>query len=96
MQPTEAIRLDKWLWQARLCKTRGIAARLVASGAVRVNSVRVTKPAAQLHVGDGLTVAQGGLVRVLRVTGLGARRGPATEARDLYAEIPAAGVAPGT
>ena len=34
-----AIRLDKWLWQARFCKSRALAARLVADGAVRVNAV---------------------------------------------------------
>ncbi len=89
MQPGPAIRLDKWLWQARLCKTRGLAARLVAAGAVRVNAVRVLKPAAPLRVGDGITFAQGETVRVLRVRELGARRGPAIEARILYDELAA-------
>lgn len=89
MQPGPAIRLDKWLWQARLCKTRGVAARLIASGAVRVNSTRVLKPATPLHVGDGLTFAQGDEVRVLRVRALGVRRGPAPEARELYDDVEA-------
>lgn len=87
MQPGPAIRLDKWLWHARVCKTRGVAARLVADGAVRVNSERVVKPAAPLRVGDGVTVRQGEAVRVLRVLALGARRGPAMEARELYADL---------
>lgn len=87
MQPGPAIRLDKWLWQARLCKTRGLAAQLVAAGAVRVNAVRVLKPATPLRVGDGVTFAHGGTVQVLRVRSLGVRRGPATEARELYEDL---------
>ena len=87
MAPAEGIRLDKWLWHARICKTRGLAARFVAEGAVRVNAVRVTKPATLLRVGDGLTFAQGAAIRVLRVQALGVRRGPAPEARSLYADL---------
>jgi ribosome-associated heat shock protein Hsp15 len=82
-----AIRLDKWLWQARFCKTRGIAARMIAEGAVRVNAVRVTKPAATIHVGDGLSFARGGAVHAVRVRALGLRRGPAAEARTLYLDL---------
>src|SRR4051794_19971972 len=84
-----AIRLDKWLWQARFCKTRGIAARMIAEGAVRVNAVRVTKPATIVHVGDGLSFAQGRAVRALRIRALGTRRGPAPEARALYLDLDA-------
>ena len=77
----DAIRLDKWLWQARFCKSRALAARLIADGAIRVNAVRVTKPATTVRVGDGLSFAQGGAVRAIRVRALGTRRGPAPEAR---------------
>ena len=76
-----AIRLDKWLWQARFCKSRALAARLIADGAVRVNAVRVVKPATAVRVGDGLSFAHGGRVRAVRIRALGTRRGPATEAR---------------
>ena len=85
-----SIRIDKWLWHARLCKTRGQAARLVADGAVRINTARITKPAAPLHVGDGLTCIVGGRVRALRVVALGTRRGPAPEAQQLYFDLDAA------
>jgi ribosome-associated heat shock protein Hsp15 len=84
---SDAIRLDKWLWQARLCKSRGVAAQTIAAGAVRVNAVRVLKPAAPLRVGDGVTVTLGQCVRVLRVRALGVRRGPAAEARTLYEDL---------
>jgi ribosome-associated heat shock protein Hsp15 len=90
-----AIRVDKWLYHARFCKTRSLAARVVAEGRIRVNSVRITRPSTPLHVGDGISFALGGQVRALKVTGLGVRRGPASEARRLYQElIPAGGGAP--
>lgn len=90
----EAIRLDKWLWQARFCKSRSIAAALVTEGRVRVNSERATKPARGIAPGDVLTFPQGGRIRVVRVLATGERRGPATEAQTLYEDLdppPAAG-----
>lgn len=87
MPEAGSIRLDKWLWQARFFKSRGLAAEAVTSGAVRVNSVRVTKPATPLRPGDGLSFAQGARVRVIRVLALGERRGPAPEARLLYRDL---------
>ena len=55
----------------------------------------MTKPATTVRVGDGLSFAQGGVVRAIRVRALGTRRGPAPEARLLYAEIDAAIPEPG-
>lgn len=91
MEPGASIRLDKWLWHARLCKTRSLAARLIEAGAVRVNAARVLKPATPLRVGDGVTLVHAGHVRALRVLGLGLRRGPAPEAQALYADLDAGG-----
>jgi ribosome-associated heat shock protein Hsp15 len=93
--PPPSIRLDKWLWHARLCKTRSLAARLIAEGKVRVNTVRVSKPATLVRIGDGITFARDGRVHVLRILGLGERRGPAPEARQLYLDLDAAGPAGG-
>lgn len=59
----------------------------MAEGRVRVNAVRVTKPAAQVRPGDVLTLVQGGAVRVVRVRAAAERRGPATEAQALYEEV---------
>lgn len=87
MEPQASIRLDKWLWQARFVKSRALAQRLIAAGAIRVNAVRVLKPATAVRVGDGLSFAQGREVRSVRILALGSRRGPAPEARTLYAEI---------
>ena len=84
-------RLDTWLWCARVAKTRGACARLVAAGNVRVNRQPTEKPHARVRPGDVLTLALGsaerGVVRVLRVLALGDRRGPAAEARGLYEEV---------
>lgn len=85
--PPAKLRLDKWLWQARFFKTRTLAAGQVAAGHVRVNGVRVLKPAQAVGPGDVLTFAQGTQVRVVRITELGARRGPATEAQALYEDL---------
>lgn len=85
----EGLRLDKWLWQARFVKSRALAAKLVSEGAVRVNAVRVVKPATSVHVGDGLSFALNGRVWALRIRDLGDRRGPAPEARRLYLDLDA-------
>lgn len=82
-----ALRADKWLWHARLCKTRTLAAGIVSDGKLRVNGVRATKPSALVRLGDVLTVAIHGHVRVVRILGLGARRGPAPEAQALYEDL---------
>ena len=80
-------RLDKWLWFARFAKTRTLAAKLVASGFVRINGQRTASAAKALAVGDVVTIALGRATVVVRVEGLGQRRVPAQEARQLYAEL---------
>jgi ribosome-associated heat shock protein Hsp15 len=83
---TEArVRLDKWLWAARLYKTRSLAALEVTKGHVKVNDQPV-KPARELRVGDRVAVAQGHVQRTLDVLALSAVRGPAPVAQTLYAE----------
>lgn len=83
--PTQ--RLDKWLWFARLARTRSLAARLVEGGKIRVNREKVLKPAQNVRAGDVVTAAVGGRVRVLRIAEPGQRRGPAQEARTLYEDL---------
>ncbi|MEZ5887389.1 MAG: RNA-binding S4 domain-containing protein [Paracoccaceae bacterium] len=80
------IRLDKWLWQARFLKSRSLAAALIEAGHVRLNGAHVTKPAQTVGPGDVLTFALQREIRVVRVLACGTRRGPASEARTLYAE----------
>ena len=80
-------RLDLWLWCARLAKTRAECSRLVAGGMVRLNRQPTDKAHAKLRVGDVLTLALHGRVRIWRVQALASRRGPAAEARLLYEDL---------
>jgi ribosome-associated heat shock protein Hsp15 len=88
-------RLDKWLWYARLAKTRTLAQKLAVSGQVRINRDRMDSASHPVRIGDVLTVALPGGVSVLRVVATGERRGPASEARLLYEDLSPARPAPG-
>ena len=92
------IRVDVWLWRARFAKTRAAASRLVSEGGVRVirkdgASRPLDKPSAEIGAGDKLLVPQRGVIRGIEVVALGARRGPPAEARALYSDLDAAGLA---
>jgi ribosome-associated heat shock protein Hsp15 len=80
-------RIDRWLWHARLVRTRGDAAALAGAGYVRVNGARVAAPSRQVRTGDVITVALDRSVRVLKVRGFVERRGPATTAQTLYEDL---------
>lgn len=82
-----SLRLDKWLWQARFCKSRALASRLCAAGRVRVSGNLVSKAHFAVRVGDVLTFPLGPHIRVVRIAALGTRRGPASEARTLYEDL---------
>jgi ribosome-associated heat shock protein Hsp15 len=81
------LRLDKWLWYARFFKTRSLAAKLCAAGAVRIGGTPVTKAHHSVRPGDVLTFAQGRHIRVIKIVALGTRRGPAPEAQGLYEDL---------
>jgi ribosome-associated heat shock protein Hsp15 len=81
----EAFRIDKWLWAARLFKTRALATTAVDGGKVHLNGAR-TKPAKHVKVGDTLSVRRGDDELILSVLALSARRGPASIAATLYEE----------
>ena len=83
----ESMRLDKWLWAARLYKTRTLAAQEVARGRITVNG-QPAKPSRELRVGDRLVVQQPGYRLELAVLLLSVQRGNATIARTMYAESP--------
>lgn len=80
------LRLDRWLWHARVVRTRTLAQKLASDGYVRVNGVRAEQDR-PVRVGDVLTIALERQVRVLQVKALGERRGSATEASLLFEEI---------
>lgn len=80
-------RLDKWLWFARVTKSRTLAATAVTDGKIKVNRERAEKPSQQIKLGDVITSRVHKNVRVLKVIALGTRRGPAPEARKLYEDL---------
>jgi ribosome-associated heat shock protein Hsp15 len=80
-------RIDKWLWHARVVRTRSAAAALAASGHVRLNGQRIDAPSRTVRAGDVVTVALDRTVRVLKVVSFAERRGSADDARDLYEDL---------
>jgi ribosome-associated heat shock protein Hsp15 len=86
-QLAPTLRLDKWLWYARFFKSRTRATAVCEAGRVRVNGTIVHKAHHALRPGDVLTFPQGADVRIVRILGLGARRGPAPEAQALYEDL---------
>ncbi len=90
-------RIDKWLFFARVVKSRSLAAKLVQSGRVRLNRDKVEQAAHTVKPGDALTITLDRRVLVYKVVACGTRRGPAEEARTLYEDLtppPAAQPAP--
>lgn len=83
----DALRLDKWLFYARLFKSRGLAADRIEGGGVRLNGQPCRKPGHVVRPGDLLVVSAHGHVHSLRIVALSGRRGPASEARMLYDEM---------
>lgn len=80
-------RIDKWLWHARMVRTRSDAAALATAGFVRLNGKRMTAASHPVRIGDVVTLALDRSVRVVRVEGLCERRGGAPAARALYREL---------
>jgi ribosome-associated heat shock protein Hsp15 len=79
------MRIDRWLWAARLAKTRPLAAEAVKGGRVHVNG-QAAKPSKEVRVGDALEIAVGQVRFSVTARGLAPRRGPASEAALLYEE----------
>jgi ribosome-associated heat shock protein Hsp15 len=87
----EAMRLDRFLWFARLAKTRDVAQALACDGRLRIDGRAIDRAHAPVRVGNILTFFHAGRVRVLRVEELPQRRGPAPEAQSCYQELLAGG-----
>jgi ribosome-associated heat shock protein Hsp15 len=82
-------RLDKWLYFVRLAKTRTAAQDMLRAGKVRVNRNKVRDPSHPGRIGDTLTIASGGKVRICQIEGFTDRRGPYREARQFYLDLTA-------
>jgi len=86
-QPPDRVRLDKWLWAARLYKTRAIAKQAVEGGKVQAEGQKL-KPGREIDTGLILTVRQGWDERTIEVLALSGQRRSAAEAQQLYRELP--------
>jgi ribosome-associated heat shock protein Hsp15 len=90
-EEADRVRVDVWLWRARFAKTRATATDLIIAGGVRLmrdgQTRRLEKASAMVSVGDVLVFQQGEGLCTVEVLALGARRGPAAEARALYRDL---------
>jgi len=62
-------RIDKWIWHARIVRTRTLASELASAGKIRIDKRRVTRASQTVHCGNVVTVPQGNRIRVLKVIG---------------------------
>jgi len=92
-EPSQRVRVDKWLWQARFFKTRALAAKAAAKG-LRINGRRTDKVSAAVGPGDVITFSDPRGARVVAVRRVGERRGPAAEAATLYDDLTPAATGP--
>ena len=81
------MRLDRFLWWARLAKTRSAAQAIAADGRLRIDGRPVSRSAAAIRIGNVIVWAAGDRVRVVRVEALPTRRGPAPEAQGCYTDL---------
>ncbi len=85
-EPAASIRLDKWLWFARFCKSRALAQKVIERGQISINGGDTRKPSANVRIGDTVVAVLGPVKRTVIVKDVGERRGPAPEAKELYDE----------
>jgi ribosome-associated heat shock protein Hsp15 len=83
----DAQRVDKWLWHARIVKTRTLAQKLVTAGHVRINRRKVDQAGHAVKIGDVLTIRRERDVLVYRIEAISDQRGPYAEARKLYTDL---------
>lgn len=85
MNTLESMRIDKWLWCARIYKTRSLATEEIGKGRVTINGQAI-KASREVRPGDTVALRQGQVPRTVVVRGLSAQRGPAPVAQLLYEE----------
>ena len=83
VQAAPAVRIDRWLWATRLYKSRSLAAEACGGGKVKVNG-HTAKPHKLVRAGDAVSVTHPAGRKEFTVVALAERRGPASEARQLY------------
>ena len=81
------MRIDKFLWFARITKTRAFAQQLAEAGHIRIGGRRIDRAHATVKPGETITLMINDHVRILRIEALPQRRGPSAEARETYSDI---------
>jgi ribosome-associated heat shock protein Hsp15 len=84
---TAKLRIDKWLWFARVVKTRSAASTLCEDGSVRLNGVKVDQAHKAVRIGDVLTIGLNSRIKVLKIVSLAERRGPFSDAQLIYEDL---------
>jgi ribosome-associated heat shock protein Hsp15 len=87
MEGASRQRIDKWLFFARVVKSRSLAAKLAVAGRVRINRDKASQASDLVKSGDVLTITLDRRILVYKVLDAGKRRGPAEEARTLYEDL---------
>ncbi len=87
VQPLPGMRIDKFLWFARLAPSRSAAQALAEAGMMRLDGRRIDRAHTLVRIGSVIALVHGGVVRVLRIDTLPQRRGPAPEAAQLYTDL---------
>lgn len=87
VQHDAAMRIDKFLWFARLASSRSAAQSLAEAGTIRLDGRRIDRAHTLVRAGCVIAFVQGGVVRVLRIDLLPERRGPAAEAAQHYTDL---------
>lgn len=85
--PAARQRIDKWLFFARIAKSRTLAQGLIEAGHVSVNGEKVRRPSAEVKIDDRLMVIVERRTFILVVKAPGERRGPYEEAKLLYEDL---------
>lgn len=83
----DSTRIDKFLWAARLFKTRSLAAEEIGKGRIKIND-QVVKASREVKAGDHINILRQGLVTRIEVLQVSDQRGPAPLAQTLYRETP--------
>lgn len=87
LTPVAKQRVDKWLFFARVVKSRTLAGKLAEAGKIRVNSNKINSASYQVKVEDVLTITLERKILVLKILAPGEKRGPYVEAKELYEDL---------
>ena len=81
-----SVRIDKWLWAARLFKTRAIATDAIKGGKVKMDDTPV-KPSREVKEGDVIQVQIEQLHKVVQVKSVIKNRVPAKMVPEVYTDL---------